>query len=275
MATNYVSNEIEDFQGGGLYPGGTGKVVECCYILWDYDRKYPLDSQLAVLLKFQPTDGSNEGKEELIHWSAGSAKDFQPSPDGGHLIATSARTAQSESSNWAHVLKALRDNCGLPKGKLSTDAGLHVLEGSELTLARIEQKEREGLPQNAPAEGQQQSNRKRTILCPTRAKFSWENRGGASRTATIAAAPASTNATPVPFNGVIPNTVTDTSEILQSILEGNGGEIEVSLIAKAIMGAMVNHDKLVRTNAMKDAKANLETIAAGSGWTLADGKLSL
>jgi hypothetical protein len=76
-------------------------------------------------------------------------------------------------------------------------------------------------------------------------------------------------------NGVIPNTVTDTSEILQSILESNGGEIEVSLIAKSIMSAMVNHDKLVRTNAMKDAKANLETIAAGSGWTLADGKLSL
>lgn len=274
--SNFISNELEDFQGGGLYPGGTGKVIEFYYKLWDYNGTQPPDSNVAVYLNFQPTDGSNEDKPVEIFWNVGNAKDFIPSPDGGFLMKTehTQRHGQSDNSNWAVIAKALRDNCGLEPGKLSGPNGIRAMEGSELTLTRIKQKEREGLPQAPGAENAQaggRGNQPKTILTPTRAKFAWA--GGAAAKKTTAAAPAA--APKSTASATTATSSTDPSTILSGILTDNGGSIEVAKIPKAIMEAMKDATKDDRMAVIKAVKETLDELALASDWKLADGTLSM
>lgn len=270
----YVSNEIEDFeQGGGLYPGGTGIIEELKFVLWDYDGKQPKDSALAVYMKFQPTDGSNEGKPVEQYWSAGDAASFSPDPTGGFLVPLKTRSAQSDNSNWALVLKRLRDNCGLEPGKLSGEEkgkeGIRALERSEATFSRIDQPTREGMPEKDQAA----KKFKATILVPTKAKFPWEK--GAGRTATKTTAPATSAAASTPTNGSTPaaSGTNDLSILIKEIAEAAGGVINFADIPKELTGKLANVDRTQRVAMVKQAKdaAYIEALAKENEWTF-DGK---
>lgn len=267
----YVSNEIEDFEGGGLYPGGSGVVSELKYVLWDYDGKQPPNSVVAAYMKFTPSDGSNEGKPVDHYWSVGPAVDFAPDPEGGRLVALKAREHQSESSNWAFALKKFHENCGLEKGKLSTDKGIRVLEGTVATFVRQDQPTREGLADQKPAG--EQKKFKPTTLVPTKAKFPWEKGGGRSAAAkTTASAPAANATTAAASNGAGEVTA-DLSVAIKDILTNAGGSIEYAELPKALLGALGGIERKARTDMITKAKDAefISSLAQENGWTF-DGK---
>lgn len=272
----YVSNEIEDFeQGGGLYPGGTGIIEELKYTLWDYDGKQPKDSALAVYMKFQPTDGSNEGKPVEQYWSAGDAASFSPDPTGGFLVPLKLRVAQSDNSNWAEILKAFRDNCGLEPGKLSSHdkgkEGIRALERTEATFSRKDQKEREGLPERAPT-GAAPKKFKATILVPTKAKFPWEKGAGRAAAAKPTTGTATTTTPPAASNGAS-TTTPDLSILIKEIAEAAGGVINFADIPKELTGKLADVDRTARVAMVKQSKdeAYVAGLAKENGWTF-DGK---
>ena len=268
----FASNEIDEFEQGGLYPGGTGIGQSFRYVLWDYDGSQPKDSSVAVHCKFQPTDGSNEGKPVDIFWSAGDAASFGPDPAGGRLVILKARDKQSDNTNWAYALKKFRDNCGLEKGKLSTDQGIIVLDGTEMTVARIDQPTREGLNDDKPADPNKKASFKKTFLMPTKAKFPWEkgNRAATVKatTGTVAASTATTTATPSNGAGTL-----DLSLVIKDVVTQSGGSIEFAALPKALLGALAEVDRTQRTNLIKQAKDEkfIESLATENGWTF-DGK---
>lgn len=300
MSTSPVrmSNEIEDFQGGGIYPGGTGLVREFRFCLWDYDGKQPKDSVCAAKMVFQPTDGSNEGKELIQYWSVGPASEFAPDgqSDDGFVVSVHARTALSESSNYAFFLKKLRETCGLPKGKLSEGRGVRALEATELTLARVDQPHRDGLGDSAPAQPGQQS-RKPTTLIPTRAKWGWETGAqqtqaaaatggrtaprGSRATQATPAAPAQTQAAapvsapPAHTNGAGPVTA---ASIIEGILS-NGPANVADLPRLGLEWLTANNitDRSIRLPLSKELKdaAAVEEMAVVNDWTLVNGVLSI
>jgi hypothetical protein len=232
-------------------------------------------------MKFQPTDGSNEGKPVLNYWSAGDPSSFAPDPEGGRLVILKAREKQSDNSNWAIVLKALANTCGLEKGKLSTEKGIRVLERSEMTFTRQDQKERDGLPEQtaAPAEGRKPN--KKTMLVPTRAKFPWEKGNRAATKTTAPAATAAAQATTTTTNGNGSNeTTTDLSLLIKEIVTASGGSILYKDLGKELLGKLADVDRSIRTGLIKDAKdpVKIAALAEENGWTFdgkeTDGKLS-
>lgn len=281
MSATYVSNEIEDFEaGGGLYPGGTGIIEDIHYTLWDYNGKQAKDSGLAVYMKFQPTDGSNEGKPVEQYWSCGDPAAFSPDPTGGFLIALKTRTAQSDNSKWGHVLRKFRDNCGLPPGMLSGKEsgreGIKNLIRSEVTFALMDapkydiQKEGE-----APADPKAKKFADKTLF-PTKAKFPWEKgaRGAAATKATpaTAATPAATTTTAAApaSNGTGD---VDMVAIITDIVKASDGSIMLADLPKEVMGKLADVDRKVRMGyigQVKDA-AFIEGLAKEHGWTF-DGK---
>lgn len=273
MAVRYASNNIEEFEEGGLYPGGTGIVEEIKYVLWDYDGKQPKDSVIAVCVKFKPTDGSNEGKSVPIHWAAGNdTKSFSPDPTGGHLVITGAREKQSQSSNWAYILKKFRDNCGMDVTKLNGPEGILALTRTEVTFARMDQPTREGLESDKPAGGEPKKF-KPTILVPTKAKFPWEKGAGNRSQATSKTAPAvatSATSTVAASNGSGP---IDLSILIKEVVEAQGGSIEYDALPKALLDKLPDVDRTQRTALIKQAKDPkfIESLATENRWTF-DGK---
>ena len=273
MAARYASNNIDQFEEGGLYPGGTGVIEEIKYVLWDYDGKQPKDSVIAVYVKFQPTDGSNEGKPVPIYWAAGNdVKSFAPDPTGGHLVIMGAREKQSQSSNWAFVLKKFRDNCGMDASKLDSPEGILALTRTQVTFARIEQPTRDGLNEDKPATGEPKKF-KPTVLVPTKATFPWEKGSAKANAAkaTPATAPAGSNATPASTsNGSGP---LDLSTIIQEIVQAQGGSIEIKSLGKLILEKLPDVDRTERTALIKQAKDEkvIAALAEENAWTF-DGK---
>jgi hypothetical protein len=274
MAAKYASNAIEDFEQGGLYPGGSGIIEEIAYVLWDYDGSQPKDSVIAVHVKFQPTDGSNEGKPVDIFWAAGNdVASFAPDPTGGHLVILKTREKQSDNSNWAHVLKRFKDSCGLESKNLNGPTGILALARTEMTVARIDQPTREGLADKAPVEGEKKGFKK-TFLVPTKAKFPWEkgNKAGVA----VTTKPAATTTTAFPA-ATAPNgageVTTDLSMLIKGVLEDNGGSIEFKALGKALLDKLTGVDRTLRTNLIKEAKdeAKITALAEENGWTF-DGK---
>ncbi len=276
MPPNYVSNEIEDFeQGGGLYPGGTGIIEDIKYTLWDYNGKRAKDSGLAVYMKFQPTDNSNEGKPVEQYWSCGDVSSFAPDPTGGFLIALKTRTAQSDNSKWAYVVKKFRDNCGLPPGSLSGKEsgkeGIKALIRSEVTFILVDAPkydiQNEGEQKDANAKKYPEK-----ILYPTKAKFPWEKGAGKS---TKASAPATTAAAAAPSNGTAASSdgEIDISLIIKNVVTAAGGSMLMADLPKELLGAMADVDRTKRTGLIKQAKDEkfIEALAKENEWTF-DGK---
>lgn len=264
----FVSNEIDDFEGGGLYPGGSGVIQELKYVLWDYDGKQPPNSVVAVHMKFAPSDGSNEGKPVDHYWSVGPATDFAPDPEGGRLVVLKSREHQSESSNWAFALKKFHQNCGLEKGKLSTDKGLRVLDGTVATFVREDQPTREGLAEQKPAG--EQKKFKPTTLVPTKAKFPWEKGAGRAATTKPAATTTTAAAPPAASNGA---GETDLSVVIKELLTNSGGSMEYAELPKALLGALGGIERSARTAMIGKAKDPefITSLATENGWTF-DGK---
>lgn len=275
MAARYASNNIDQFEEGGLYPGGTGVIEEIKYVLWDYDGKQPKDSVIAVMMKFQPTDGSNEGKPVISYWAAGNdVKSFAPDPTGGHLVIMGAREKQSQSSNWAFVLKKFRDNCGMDVSKLDGPEGILALTRTQATFARIDQPTRDGLNEDKPgAQGGEAKKFKPTVLVPTKATFPWEK--GAAKNTAAKATPAATTGTtasaPAPTtNGSGP---LDLSTIIQEVVQAAGGSVEFKSLGKLILEKLPDVDRTERTALIKQAKDEkvIAALAEENAWTF-DGK---
>ena len=275
MAARYASNNIDQFEEGGLYPGGTGVIEEIKYVLWDYDGKQPKDSVIAVMMKFQPTDGSNEGKPVISYWAAGNdVKSFAPDPTGGHLVIMGAREKQSQSSNWAFVLKKFRDNCGMDVSKLDGPEGILALTRTQATFARIDQPTRDGLNEDKPgAQGGEAKKFKPTVLVPTKATFPWEK--GAAKNTAAKATPAATTGTtasaPAPTtNGSGP---LDLSTIIQEVVQAAGGSVEFKSLGKLILEKLPDVDRTERTTLIKQAKDEkvIAALAEENAWTF-DGK---
>lgn len=266
----YASNEFEDFEeGGGLYPGGSGVIEDIKYTLWDYDGKQPKDSAVAVYCKFQPTDGSNEGKPEEIYWSAGDASSFAPDPTGGRLVILKTRDKQSGSSNWAHVLKAFKENCGLESGKLSGPDGILALIRTECTFTRVDQPTRQGLKQDDTRE----KKFKPTFLVPTKARFPWEKGAGKQTAAKTQAATPTSPAPATTSNGTASAGPIDLSLIIKEVVENAGGSIEFAALPKALLEKLADVDRTQRTALIKESKdvAKVTALAQENGWTF-DGK---
>jgi hypothetical protein len=281
-----LSNFIDDFVQSGIYPGGSGVIQDICYKLWDYDGKQPPDSQCAVYLLMQPTDGSNEGKPVEIYWSVGPALDFQPDHTGGFLIS-STRAGISNSCNWADVNERLKNTCGLESTHLNGPTGIRALIGGEITLTRVDQKKRD-LADEAPAQpGQGGRQNKRTILVPTRFRGAWE-RGGArpvsvaqppaQRPGPVAVPPAQTSApapaasapvmtTPHPVQNGNPGGF-DTITALREILSEQGGFVAITDLPKHMLNKLVSVTPQVRVAALTAVKPeNLAATVAPAGMT--------
>lgn len=286
-----MSNE-EFMAGGGLYQGGTGLCKRFNFTLWDYNGSWPKDSVVAAEMLFQPTDGSNEGKETLLHWTVGSATDY--SPDGqannGFVLALKGQQKLGDGSNYAYFLKKLAETCGMPQGKLSGATGIHALEGSSLTVARVDQPKREGLPDATPADPNKKAFPKQTYI-PTRAVWGWDTgaqpaqaaapgartaRRGAAAAPVAPVAPAPVAAAPV--NGSTGSPVTAAS-IIEGILTNLGSANVADLPRLGLEWLTANNitDRSIRLPLSKELKdaAAVEEMAVVNDWKLEAGVLSI
>jgi len=290
-----LSNDPDDFVQSGLYPGGTGIIEDIAYALWDYNGKQPPDSVCAVKVIFKPTDGSNEGKDVEIFWSVGPSSEFAPSQDGGFVFGVGSATGMRNSSNWYHIGVALRDNCGMEKGKLNGPAGIKALLSSQLTLVRKDQPTRDGMEPQAPAPGQGNRQNKATFLVPTAAIFIWDKPGAGKTTKVRPAAaakpgpvavPATAPATaprPVmaapaaPVNGSASATVdveTTIAEVLAEILtETEGNAVEFANLPNLVLNkvgpqgrGVVVKQRMEITKQVKDP-SYITALAGAQGWT--------
>lgn len=281
----------EDFQAGGLYPGGTGRIEDFRYKLWDYNGKQPPNSNVAVYMRMKPTDGSNGGEDVEQYWNVGSANDYMPDHTGGFLLPVvkpgqEARAKMSDGCNWHQAFEAFRNNCGLEQGRFSGANGIKVMIGSEVTLTRVDQKEREfgdrgaNAPANAPGQsGQQQRKFKPSILVPTRCRFAWEIQGGARPAAAVAqmaAAPATATAPAVAHvngSGGDPALVKAIGELLAA--NPNGiliGDLTRLVTERLTLNGVVGKSRAVMMRAVKDPEA-VGVLAAANGWTFEEGTL--
>lgn len=220
-----ISNSEFMEGGGGLYPGGSGRIQDIRYVLWDYDGKQPKDSIFAVKLEMHPNDGSNENKPVIIYWSAGKAAEFQPNHSGSKPLALAPSTAPQlrDSTNWHFVFSKFRDNCGMNPSAIDGTNGICALNGSEITLARIDQPER-NIQDEAPTPGgqpRQKSKFKPTVLVPTKCKFSWEGAGASVRPVTATTGAATPAPPMVNGSGSLPNQDNLITECLTVILQAN------------------------------------------------------
>ena len=279
-----VSNEIEDFAAGSLYPGGRGLVKLCHYKLHDYNGKQAKDSNCGLFITFQPTDGSNEGKQLELFWNVGPSSEFIPDmqSQGGFCLALHGRAGISDTSNCGkYFMSRIRSTCGLPKGKLSEANGVHVLEGSEITFAQIDQEERDFQDRQPGQQGQPQ--RKNKAYIPTHARFAWET--GAVRTQAPASAQVTTMpGAPPPFvagapaNGTAPSGI---SQELANIIKSMGSVDLSANPPKAVLDYTVanNINNPLRMALVKEATAlfkdtaNLEVLATMNGWSVSGGIL--
>lgn len=290
------SNDPEDFiTGGGLYPGGTGIIKECNYAFWDYNGRQPPNSSVAVKCIFAPTDGSNDGKEETIYWSVGPATDYQPDTTGGFCFAVGSKSQIADSSNWHFVVKKFVDNCGMAKGVLNGTLGIKALEGSQVTLVRMDQPDRNLDSQQIAAPvipGQQQRKFKPTILIPTAAIFNWDRQGGnaAANTSTAAAvkaraaknanaaavappvaAPTATAPAPAPAsNGTASNNLI--GEVIMEILsEAEGNAFEYANLPSLLTDKLGPKGRQITAKARIDAMKQVKDPAFVTGLATANG----
>jgi hypothetical protein len=286
-----VSHEIDDFAAPGIYPGGTNTILDASYVLWDYNGRQPPNSNCAVKLVCQPTDGSNEGKPHDVYWNVGSAADFIPEPPlGAFMLSDKPDKKPSQQCNWFFALKHFQDNCGLEKGRLSTDKGLKVLIGSEVTFIRVpppkrDFKEEAGLD---PTTGQMTAPHQRTanqVLVPSKARFSWEVMGKARPKAQAAPAATAPATTAAPVNGAPPVAVSGDDPVviaIGQILTENDGAIETANLAKlvteklSVVQGMTAGRRIKLIKVVNDAE-QLAALATSQGWALdtADGILSV
>jgi hypothetical protein len=146
-ASEYISNALEDMVVGSIGPDQADVRVNVCeYVSFDYAGTRANDPVIAVHMNLTPLDGSNDGKDFDAEWTVGpKMTDFDIVNDGGNLKPRGARHTLAPNSNWAELLKAMQD-CSFKSGDvINGPRGIRAIEGMEMTIRRIAQKEREGL----------------------------------------------------------------------------------------------------------------------------------
>ncbi len=200
-------------------------------------------------------------------------KSFAPDPTGGHLVIMGAREKQSQSSNWAFVLKKFRDNCGMDVSKLDGPEGILALARTQATFARVDQPTRDGLNEDKPATGEPKKF-KSTVLVPTKATFPWEKGSAKTNAKTnTAAAPATTTTAPASAPASNGSGTLDLSQIIQEVVQAAGGSVEFKSLGKLILEKLPDVDRTERTALIKQAKDEkvIAALAEENAWTF-DGK---
>ena len=140
-----ISNAFEDMTTPGFGPEQADvKVISCIYASFDYGGTMKDDPVIAVEMNLRPIDGSNDGKDFIAHWPCGpKLKDFSIVNDGGALVPTGSRATLANTSNWAFLLKALKD-ASFDDKVLNGPRGICVLdEGFEMTIRQVPAPERD------------------------------------------------------------------------------------------------------------------------------------
>jgi hypothetical protein len=265
-----ISHELDDFSASGIYPGGTNIITDAGYVLWDYGGSMPPNSNCAMKITCQPTDGSNENKPHDIYWNVGPASDFAPEGDGAFMMGN---RPPSQQCNWFFALSKFRDNCGLEKGKLSGEKGVKALIGSEVTFIRVPH-EREAFkdqaPQIDPATGKPKQKQSSNIIIPSKARFAWE--AGRKGAATPVKAPVAGAAATAPVNGAGGSAGDPLHTALAAILSENDNAIELKDLAPKVVEKLslagigaAQRVKFIKT--VNDV-AKLTELATANGWTV-------
>lgn len=272
-----VSYDVEDFVASGIYPGGTNLITDAKFVLWDYNNTRPPQSECAVMLTCQPTDGSNNNELHEEYWNIGPSKDFVPGGDGRHLLGTRKIT---NSCNAFHFFNSLRANCGMERGRVTTEEhGIKALVGSTITFIRMPVKREFRNNPNANAEsigggGGGGGTRQSEVLVASKASFSWEGgkvagvKATSGRVAGMAAATAPAVTPATESNGSNPLTTT-----LLAILSENDGAVETKTLAAMVTEKLsvvqgIGAAKRVQYLKTVNDPAKLSAFAAENGMEL-------
>ena len=173
----------EDFVQGGLINDTDVLVTSAKWEYFDYSGQ--VSSNPAVALRLQGTVvGSDETWDQ--HISAGSNKDFVPTPedDGDTLSPQGTGTALRKGSNF-HIFVESLVKCGFPVERLHEGKASNFV-GVKFHLLRVPAPKREGL---TPSEG---GREKTVVTCSKLLATPWDKRAAAagSKKAAAASAPA-------------------------------------------------------------------------------------
>jgi hypothetical protein len=137
-----ASMNPDDFSEGGLLDNVNVTWKECRFEMWDYDGKVPSPAP-ALKVVMEVEDGDPEATQ---YWSAGNAKDWEPSEDGTELVPIGSATGLNKGSNLALLLASLI-KAGYPKTKMGSKAS--DFEGLVCHMVREKAPTRTGLPAQA------------------------------------------------------------------------------------------------------------------------------
>lgn len=133
--------------GGGLLDDVTVEIKSCTFEMYDYGGASPAAPGLVLIM--QPVDG---GEEVDQFFSAGNAKDWEPSKDGSRLIPTDPERSKSfnKGSNLGILIRSIVE-AGFPPDQMDDD--VTVFEGMVAHMVRVPAPKRSGLNRSPRADG--------------------------------------------------------------------------------------------------------------------------
>jgi hypothetical protein len=243
----FVSLKPSSYISAGLINDVDVEVMDIEFQMWNYpENPMPADGLFVMAaLKNLEDEQVSEAR-----WKAGAG--FEPNADGSRPVPVGSGTFLHKGTNWDSFVNSLITNGGLPEDKLDEPAGIKVLKGAKLHIARIPEPERAGL-------AARKDGRKREIYhCTKVISWPWD-KAGAKKPAAAKAKPAAGAAPAAEMAGDTDiNTVAVT--LLKSILEKAGSPVK---LADAKM------DVFRQTASMglsKEARAGLLKLLSDEAW---------
>jgi len=182
-----ASFDPADQTQGGLFGEANGLISDAEFVFWDYQGKAPP----TIALKLKIVD--DEGAENEQVWSVGHPTRVAI-VNGGASVATPTKGLPG-GSNVADLMRELV-NAGFPVNKFTGNCKTDLI-GLYGFWRRKPAPKRDGLPQTAPAEGEQQ--RERTVLYVSKIhKLPWENKGAVPTNTNSGGAAPNVGGSPVP-----------------------------------------------------------------------------
>lgn len=158
----YASFDPATFVRGGLVNDVDVEIKSIKAIKWDYEGRLPdkvlgIEAEVVVL----GTEGADGTPDvEVLHWSAGSLKDWVPSEDGYHFSPAGgpgSKSGLNDNSNFTKVLIPDLLHHGFPLTKIQS-GDLRVFLGLGFHLLRVAPPKREGLKATEKKEGERQGD---------------------------------------------------------------------------------------------------------------------
>lgn len=144
VASNSVSNMVD---GGGFGPDQANvRITSMSYTSTDFNGTVNPKVFVAHAI-LSPLDGSNENKDFETQWSIGAGEKEGAILNNGGVIGfskSSGRTALRNNTNFADFLKSITDT-GWNDSVLDGPTGIHIMEGYEMVIKKIPQRQREGM----------------------------------------------------------------------------------------------------------------------------------